>query len=92
MTNFVTKKDGERVPFDMEKIKHAIMSAADDTELSDEEKDDAVEQVCAAVMMNLETREEVSSQEVKDAILSELDVTFPAIGEAWRKYEESKSM
>jgi len=33
MANFVTKKDGTRVSFDLEKIKSSIMSAAADAGL-----------------------------------------------------------
>jgi len=35
-------------------------------------------------------KEEVSSSEVKEKILSELDIHNPAVSEAWRQYEQSK--
>ncbi len=91
MTNFVIKKDGTKVPFDSEKIKSAIVMAASEAGLSDDEKNDIAEKVSSSVVMAFEDKEEVLSTEIKNKILSELDASFPVVSEAWRKYEQTKS-
>jgi transcriptional regulator NrdR family protein len=91
MTNFVTKKDGEKVAFDPEKITHSIMLACQDAELDEAMQADITKQTSSVVMMNLENKEEVSTTEIKNMILSELDATHPNVSDAWKKYDEGKS-
>jgi len=90
MTNFVIKKDGTKIPFDSEKIKSGIMAAALEAGLSEDEQKDVAEKVSSTVIMALESKEEVSSSEIKDMILSELDASSPSVAESWRKYEQTK--
>lgn len=90
MIKLVTKKDGTKEPFDAEKIRKAIAAAASQSSLSPEEQTRVVGQVQTAVMENLGSKEEVTSTEIKENILSELDIHAPAVSAAWREYEQGK--
>jgi len=88
MAKEVIKKDGAKEPFDAEKIKNSILGAAQRTELSEERKNEVVEEVAAKVIQMAEEKDEIATSEIKEKILSELDVVEPAVSEAWRKYEQ----
>lgn len=90
MANFVVKKDGTKVVFDAGKIKNAIAAAAKDTALSEERKNQVVEQVSAAVIQMAESKDEISTQELKENILNQLDSVEPSVSAAWRKYDQEK--
>ncbi len=90
MANFVTKKDGTKVPFDSEKIKSGVMSAALEAGLSNEEATATAEKILSSVQMAFGSQEEVATSDIRDKILAELDASQPAVSGAWRKYEESK--
>jgi hypothetical protein len=38
-----------------------------------------------------DAKEEITSAEIKQSILAELDATEPAVSAAWRKYDETKA-
>ena len=88
MAKEVIKKDGAKEPFDAEKIKNSILGAAQRTDLSEERKNEVVEQVAATVIQMAEEKDEIATSEIKAKILSELDIVEPAVSEAWRKYEQ----
>lgn len=90
MLKSVIKKDGTKAPFDPEKIKRAIAAAATQANLPPEEISRVVAQVSILVMDSLGGAEEATSTEIREKILSELDIRFPAVSAAWRKYDESK--
>ena len=90
MANFITKKDGTRVPFEIKKIEHAIVSAALEAEVPEDEAKNAAQEVAAAVAESLQDQEETTTTQVRDRILTELDAVYPTISEFWRKYEEGK--
>ena len=81
MANFVTKKDGTKVPFDGEKIKSAVNGAAMESGLSDEEGKKVAEETLSLVATAFEGQEEVSAQEIREKVLSELDASAPAVAE-----------
>jgi len=84
----VIKKDGTKEPFDAGKIKSAILAAAQGTDLSDERKNEVAEQVMATIIAMAEGKEEISSSEIKEKILSELGAIEPIVSEEWRKYDQ----
>lgn len=90
MANEVIKKDGTKEPFDAEKIKKAIAAAAQQAGLSEERKNEVVEQVAAAAIQMVEEKEEITTSEIKEKILSELDRIESSVSEAWRKYDQEK--
>lgn len=87
----VIKKDGTKEPFDAEKIRNSIAAAAERTDLSEERKNEVVEQVANTAIQMAEGKEEIATSEIKEKILSELDRIEPAISAAWRKYEQEKT-
>ncbi len=90
MTNFVIKKDGAKEPFDPGKITNAIAAACQGAALPEERKNQVVEQVSSAVMQMAGTKEEISTSELKDIILGQLDSVEPLASAAWRKYDQEK--
>lgn len=90
MAKEVIKKDGTKEPFDAEKIKNAIAAACQDAALPEERKNEVVEQVSAAVIQTAEAKEEVSTSELKENILSQLDSVEPLASAAWRKYDRER--
>jgi len=86
----VIKKDGAKEPFDAEKIKKSIGAAAELANLSEERKNEIVEQVSAVAIQMAGEKEEIATSEIKEKILSELDRVEPAVSAAWRKYEQEK--
>ncbi|RLC38062.1 MAG: transcriptional regulator [Candidatus Nealsonbacteria bacterium] len=90
MAKEVIKKDGRREPFDPEKIKNSIRKAADGTDLSEERKNEVVQQVAQVVIQMAEEKEEIATSEIREKILSELDRVEPSVSAAWRKYDETK--
>ena len=90
MAKEVIKKEGTRQPFAAEKIRNSIAAAAQTTDLSEERKNEVVEQVATAVIQMAEGKEEIATSEIKEKILSELDSIEPAISEAWRKHDQEK--
>lgn len=91
MIQFVTKKNGAKVPFDSEKIKSAVMAAAAEAGLSDQESSEAALKILSSVIMAFEGQEEVATSQIKEKILSELDASTPSVSESWRKYDLSHS-
>ena len=90
MAKEVTKKDGVKEPFDAEKIKKAIAAAAGQADLSEERQNEVVEQISKNVIQMADAKEEITTTEIREKILSELDRTEPPISAAWRKYDEDK--
>jgi transcriptional regulator NrdR family protein len=90
MAKEVIKKDGTKEPFDAEKIENSIAGAAIRTDLSDERRSEVVGRVASSVIQMTEGKEEIATSEIREKILSELDIIEPAVAESWRKYEEEK--
>jgi len=90
MASEVIKKDGTKQPFDAEKIKNSIAAAAVRTGLAEERQAEVVGQVAAKVVRMADEKEEMATSEIKEIILSELDLVEPTVAEAWRKYDQEK--
>lgn len=88
MAKEVIKKDGTKVPFEAEKIKKAITVAAAATDLPEERKNEVAEQVSDAVIQTLESKDEVTTSEIKESVLAELDKVEPSVSAAWREYDQ----
>ncbi len=88
MAKEVIKKDGTKEPFDAGKIKNAITMAADEAGIPEEKKREVVERVTASVVQMADAKEEIATSEIKEKVLSELDIVEPSVSTAWRKYEQ----
>lgn len=90
MAKEVIKKDGSKQPFDSEKIKKAVLATAAVTDLSEERKNEIADQVTAAVIQIADAKEEISTSEIREIVLSELDNVAPVVSEAWRAHDAEK--
>ncbi len=90
MANFVIKKDGTKEPFDAGKIRNSIAAAAQRAELSEERRNEVVEQVSSAVLQAAAGKEEIKTSELREKILSELSAIELSVSESWRKHEQEK--
>lgn len=90
MANQVIKKDGSKEPFDVEKIKKAIRLSSQQAGLDEAKQNEITEKVTAKVVETLQDQEEVRAIEIRDRIISELDLFAPSVSAAWRNYEMSK--
>ena len=88
MASQVIKKDGTKQDFDPEKIRRAIGLAAEQAGLSEERKNQVVEQVATAAIQLADTKEEIATSEIKEKILSELDNIEPSVASVWREYRK----
>lgn len=88
MITEVIKKDGTKVPFDVEKVKSAIVGAASVTDLSEERKIELVNQITSSLLLKLEGKTEVATTEIRETVLAELDSIEPSVSAAWRQYEK----
>ncbi len=91
MAKFVIKKDGKKQLFDVEKIKKSITNVTSGVDLSEDRKNEVLEQVSKAAIQLAEGEEEIASAEIKEKILSELDALEPSVSEVWRKHEQKKT-
>lgn len=90
MAQQVVKRDGTKEPFDAEKIKKAIRTAAERASLSPERVEELVEQISGVVLQYAADKEEVTSSELRDLALGELDKVEPSVAEGWRKYDQER--
>ncbi len=91
MAKFVIKRDGRKEPFEADKIRRTLTAAAERTNLSMERITQVVEQVSNAAIRLAEGRDEISTKELQEEILRQLDAIEPTISESWRKHRQEKS-
>ena len=91
MATQVIKRDGTKEPFDSGKIRRAIEGSARDAGLTTERINEVVNQVSGAVLQFAASKEEITTTELLEKILDELNKIEPKAAEAWRKYEQEKS-
>ncbi len=90
MANTVIKKDGTKKPFDGEKIRKSIESAAEEAGLERERINKVVNQVASEAMQLANGKEEITTGELKEKILSTLDTVEPSVSAAWREYDSKR--
>lgn len=90
MANFIIKKDGTKEPFNVEKIKSAVVAAGTQAGLQAEEAAKIAEEVAVTVTNSVSNINEVLGAELRARILSQLDAIAPSVSEAWRKYDKEQ--
>ncbi|MFH1671744.1 MAG: ATP cone domain-containing protein [Candidatus Portnoybacteria bacterium] len=90
MPKEVIKKDGTKEPFDAEKIKTAIKAAGAFTDVSEDRLGEVTDQVTAAVVQALSDKDDMTTSEVREKVLAELDSAEKTIADSWRQYDEEK--
>ena len=58
--------------------------------LAEEKKNEVVEQVSRAAIELAEGKEEISTSELKEKILGDLDQVEPSVSAAWRQHDQEK--
>lgn len=92
MAKFVIKRDGAKEPFDVEKLRGSIRVNAHEAALSavEERINDLVDRISSVIIRDLEDKKEINSVEIKEKILSELDIVDPTVAKAWKRYDQKK--
>lgn len=91
MTKIVIKKGGNKEPFDAGKIERAVMAAARAVNFSEERIRELIRSILVKVFESTQDSEEVTAVEIKNIILSELDIIEPSVSASWREYDKSKA-
>ena len=87
MAKEVVKRTGAREPFDAGKIRNAISMAAKEAGLEETRKNEVIEQVTTRIVQMADAKDEITTSEIKESILVELDSVEPSVSAAWRKYD-----
>jgi hypothetical protein len=58
--------------------------------LAEERGNELAEQILNSVTAAIASKEEATTSEIKEKILSQLDAVEPSVSAAWRKYEQGK--
>ncbi len=90
MINFVIKRDGSKEPFDAEKLKRAIASAARNANFPPDKRQDLIDSLAVKVVGHFADKEEITSLSIRDFILQELDAIAPTVSMAWRNHDKEK--
>lgn len=90
MVEIVIKKGGQEEPFDEEKIKNAVRAASSQAGLDEAKQEELAEAVVNKILEDFGEETSVKSIELRDKILSELDIISSETAEAWRSYEVIK--
>jgi len=90
MATNVIKRNGSTQPFDAAKVRRSIELAVQDAALSSDRTDEVVNQILPVALAAANSKEEITTSELRDIILDELKKAEPAAAEAWRKYAEGK--
>jgi transcriptional regulator NrdR family protein len=92
MAKIVIKKDKKEEPFDIEKLKESIRVNAIDSVLrqSEERINNLVEHISDKVVQSLGKRDKISTWELREKILAELDLAAPEVAKIWRDYDEQR--
>ena len=92
MAKIVIKKDKREEPFDIEKLKESIRVNAIDAVLreSEERINNLVEGVSDKVVNSLGKKDKVSTWELREKVLAELDITASDVAKIWREYDEQQ--
>jgi len=91
MANFIIKKDGTKEPFNVEKIKSAVVAATTQAGLAADEGMKIAEEVVSTIVKSIANLSEVSGVEIRARILSQLDSIAPKVAESWRKYDKENN-
>lgn len=88
----VVKSTGKKEPFKPEKIRKSVENAVTDAGFTVTSKMKAIEHASEDAMNLARGRNEISSKELRDEILNDLEGDVPEAAQAWRKYEKQHGM
>lgn len=90
MTKQVIKRDGTKESFDGEKMRKSIEVAAMSSGLSEDRINEVVLQVLGVVLKIANSKEEIATAELGDAVFDELNKIEPRTAALWKQREEEK--
>lgn len=90
MIEEVIKKDGSKELFDENKIKNSIKAAGIEAGLDHDKIEEVADKITTKVIDQLQDKTEVTSLELRDRILEELELYAPEVAASWRDYELTK--
>lgn len=90
MVTNVIKNNGQSEPFDAQKIKQAVLSAAKEGGVDENRSEEIAGIVTRSILKTLEGREDVPTSEIRERALALLDEFEPKAAEAWRAYDEQQ--
>ncbi|MDD1774428.1 MAG: transcriptional regulator [Methanobacterium sp.] len=88
----VRKGNGEKEPFDDDKIKKSIMKAAVDAGYSTDDIEQEANKIKNSITEMALQKKEINTEAIKDHILKELYKTNPSIAQSWLKFDEKYKM
>ena len=83
----VIKRNGKREPFKPQKLRKSIESAVSDSGSSITKQMKAIEHATQDAENLARDRNEISSEELRNEIVNDLESDAPQVAQAWRKYE-----
>jgi len=92
MIKQVIKKGGKKEPFNLNKIKKALISVVEKTNLPQEKKNEIVEKVTKEVLKFLKGRGIIFTAEIEAKILLELEKFSPEAADFWREHRRKKKV
>lgn len=90
MARILIKKNKDRVLFDPDKVRESIRKAALSAGLSEKEARDLVIKVAAITIAFADTEDIVTTKQIRDIIVGELEKLNPKVAQAWKDYEKNK--
>ena len=88
MIKVVIKKNGSKVPFDVDKIRKAIFAASKDVGLSTDSAQSVASRVISSVLQYTSNQEEIYVDELRSLVLEGLDDFAPNVSKAWKEYDQ----
>ncbi len=83
----VIKRNGKKEPFKPQKLRKSIESAVSDSGSSITKQMKAIEHATQDAENLARDRTEISSEELRNEIVNDLESDAPQVAQAWRKYE-----
>ena len=88
----VIKNNGKKEPFRPQKLRKSIENAVTDAGFSVTEKMDAIEHATNDAENLARNRNEISSKDLRNEIVNDLEGDAPEAAQAWRNYEKQHGM
>ena len=83
----VKKRNGEKEPFDPDKIRRSIQKAGIDAGYRIQDTAKLVDNITDEIMEMAEEKNQINTDAIRDNVLNELDKAQASIAEAWRKFD-----
>lgn len=90
MVKVVIKKKGKKEKFNLRKIKRCLECAAQQAKSPKKKKDKVIKDILDRVMDYSTNQEELTTAEIRDLVLMELNILDDSIMKAWLAHEMMK--